>query len=55
MGSSETEETAGIFHPLPPVLNNRYQRRHYNEAGNHESTLSLHYVNRSYRNGVRIA
>jgi len=55
MGRSEIEKTAGISHPLPPCLNNCSQRGHYNEARNHDATLSLHYVNRSYWKGVRIA
>ena len=54
MGSSEIEETAGISHPLPPFSTIALNEAH-NGAGNHEPTLSLRYVNRSYWNSIRIA
>ena len=54
MGSSEIEGTAGISHPLPPFSTIALNEAH-NGAGNHEPTLSLRYVNRSYWNSIRIA
>ena len=55
MGSSEIEGTAGISHPLPPFLNNRSQRSTTMKPETMNLHCRMHYVNRSYWNGVRIA